>query len=124
MEDAELSDVFWNVGLAQSSPHQMAIIPAFKTFLAAQAHNNARGFLSKEITVRSMLEHRGDVHHIFPRDYLKKKFGLTRSQYNQVANYVYTQQEINIAIGNAPPEEYTGKYEISVRPRTRIWRDH
>lgn len=109
MEDAELSDVFWNVGLAQSLTTSNGNHPAFKTFLTAQAHNNARGFLSKEITVRSMLEHRGDVHHIFPRDYLKKKFGLTRSQYNQVANYVYTQQEINTAIGNAPPEEYMGE---------------
>ena len=109
MEDAELSDAFWNVGLAQSLTTSNGNHPAFKTFLAAQARDNARGFLSKWTTVRSMLEHRGDVHHIFPRDYLKKKFGLTRSQYNQVANYVYTQQEINIAIGNAPPEEYMRK---------------
>ena len=44
-------------------------------------------------------------HHIFPRDYLKKK-GLTRGRYNQVANYVMTQSEINIAIGNKPPHQY------------------
>lgn len=109
MEDAELSDAFWKVGLVQSLTTSNVNHPAFKTFLAAQARDNARGFLSKEITVRSMLEHRGDVHHIFPRDYLKKKLGMTRSQYNQVANLVYTQQEINIAIGNAPPEEYMEK---------------
>lgn len=38
-------------------------------------------------------------------DILKKK-GLTRGQYNQVANYVYTQSEINIKIGNKPIEKY------------------
>ncbi|MFQ6678835.1 MAG: hypothetical protein ACE5D0_11070 [Fidelibacterota bacterium] len=34
------------------------------------------------------------------------KKGLTRGQYNQVANYVYTQSEINIKIGNKPIEKY------------------
>jgi len=110
-EDAELSDAFWDVGLVQSLTTSNGNHPAFKTFLAAQAKNNVRGFLSKDITVRSMLEHRGDVHHIFPRDYLKKKLGLTRAQYNQVANFVYTQQEINIAIGNKTPEEYMGEVQ-------------
>jgi len=109
VEDAELSDAFWNVGLVQALNTSNSNHPAFKTFLASQVKDNSRGFLSKDITVRSMLEHRGDVHHIFPRDYLKKQFGLKRSQYNQVANYVYTQQEINIAIGNEPPNEYMAK---------------
>ena len=106
IESAVLSDAFWEVGLVQSLTTSNSKLPAFRTFLASQVKSNARGFLSKEITVQNMLEHKGDVHHIFPKDYLKKASGLTRSQYNQVANLVYTQQEINIAIGNAPPNEY------------------
>lgn len=109
IEEAELSDTFWNVGLPQALTTSNSNHPAFKTFLASQVKNNRRGFLSKDITVRAMLEHRGDVHHIFPRDYLKRKFGLKRREYNQVANYVYTQQEINIAVGKQPPEEYMAK---------------
>jgi hypothetical protein len=35
-----------------------------------------------------MIEHRGDIHHIFPRQYLKEN-GFSQIQYNQVANYVY-----------------------------------
>jgi hypothetical protein len=35
-----------------------------------------------------------------------KKYGLTKGQYNQVANYAYTQSEINIKIGNKAPEVY------------------
>lgn len=106
MEEAELSDSFWNVGLVQDLNTSNSNHPAFKAFIASQVKNNARGFLSKDITVRSMLEHRGDVHHIFPKNYLKNELGLKRSEYNQVANYVYTQQEINIDIGNTPPETY------------------
>ena len=52
-----------------------------------------------------MIEQKGDVHHIFPREYLKSQ-GLTRSDYNQVANYIYTQTEINIQIGKKAPNEY------------------
>lgn len=109
IEDAELSDAFWNVGLVQDLTTSNGNHSAFKTFLAAQARDNARGFLSKDITVRAMLEHRGDVHHLFPKEYLKGEFGLKRSEYNQVANFVYTQQEINIAVGALPPEQYMAK---------------
>jgi len=35
-----------------------------------------------------------------------KRNGLSRGQYNQVANYVMTQSEINIAIGDKPPFQY------------------
>lgn len=55
--------------------------------------------------MRELVNHLGDIHHIFPRDLLKKA-GLTRSQYNQIANYAYTQEEINIKIGNKPPRGY------------------
>lgn len=109
MEDASLSDAFWNVGLIQDLNTSNGNHPAFNTFLAAQARDGSRGFLSRDITVRSMLEHRGDVHHLFPQNYLKKELGLRRSEYNQVANYVYTQQEINIAIGDQPPAKYMKK---------------
>jgi hypothetical protein len=45
---------------------------------------NDRGFLSKDITVRELVELKGDIHHIFPKDYLKKQ-GLTKGAYNQIA---------------------------------------
>jgi hypothetical protein len=106
IEEAELSDAFWNIGLVHLLTTSNSAHPAFNAFLAAQAVNNDKGFLSKQITVRSLLEHKGDIHHIFPKNYLKKKFNLARGQYNQVANYVYTQSEINIAIADKPPSDY------------------
>lgn len=35
-----------------------------------------------------------------------KKQGISKSQYNQIANYAITQSEINIAIGNSEPKFY------------------
>jgi hypothetical protein len=104
-EEAELSEAFWNFSLPQSLDTSVASSPYFNVFLAAQVKANDKGFLSKDVLVSSLIELRGDIHHLFPKDYLKKK-GLDRGMYNQIANYVYMQSEINIKVGNKPPNEY------------------
>jgi hypothetical protein len=105
VEEAELSDAFWNAGLIQKLNTSVTSSPSFKVYLAAQNKCRARGFLSTDITIHDLMEHRGDIHHIFPKDFLKKN-GLPRGKYNQIANYVYTQSEVNIAISNQEPHEY------------------
>jgi hypothetical protein len=55
--------------------------------------------------VRELIEVKSDVRHVFPRDYLKRS-GMTQGQYNQIANYVVCQSEINIAIGSREPRSY------------------
>lgn len=108
IEDADLSDAFWDFGLPQQFDSPVASSPYFKLFLAAQVHAKDKGFLSKAITVADLITHKGDVHHIFPRNYLKKH-GVPRNRYNQVANYVMMQSEINIAVGDKPPADYFSK---------------
>jgi hypothetical protein len=104
-QEGELSDAFWNASLPQSLDTSVAISPYFHVFLAAQVKSNDRGFLSKDVLVSDLISLRGDIHHLFPKDYLKKN-GLDRSKYNQIANYVYMQSEINIKVGNKPPKDY------------------
>ena len=105
VEAAELSDAFWNAGLPQQMNTSVASSPYFKVYLAAQVHANDKGFLSRDITVRDLITHRGDVHHLFPKNYLMK-FDLKRGKYNQIANYVMMQSEINITIGDKSPSHY------------------
>lgn len=105
IEAAELSDAFWDFALPQALATFSTNAPSIKVFWAAQANRGDKGFLSKDITVRDMLTHHGDIHHIFPKNFLKKQ-GLARSKYNQVANFVYVQQEVNIKIGDRAPAEY------------------
>lgn len=107
IEQAELSPAFWEFGLVQQLETSGTSSPYFWVFVAAQIRANDKGLLSKDITVRELVSHLGDIHHIFPRDLLKKA-GLSRSQYNQIANYAYTQEEINIKIGNKAPSTYFG----------------
>jgi hypothetical protein len=100
-----LPDTFWTGMLPQRMQTSWTKSPFFLAYLAAQARLGDKGFLSRDITVRDLLLNRGDKHHIYPRTYLQRK-GLTRAQYNQIANFVIAQSEINIAIGDKPPEVY------------------
>lgn len=104
-EEGELSDAFWNASLPQSLDTSVASSPYFHVFLASQVKANDKGFLSKDFLVSDLISLRGDIHHLFPKDYLSKN-GLDRSKYNQIANYVYMQSEVNIKVGNKPPKDY------------------
>jgi hypothetical protein len=108
IEEAELSDIFWNVTLVENMETSAANSPYLNVFFAAQVKMHDKGFLSRDITVNELISLKGDIHHIFPRDYLKKN-GLTRKEYNQISNYVYMQSETNIRIGNKPPRVYFGE---------------
>lgn len=104
-EAGDLSDAFWSVNLIQHLNTSVASSPYFNMFLIAQVKAHDKGFLSSQIDVESMLENRGDIHHLFPKNYLTKN-GVSKTQYNQIANYVFLQQEINIKIGNKAPADY------------------
>jgi len=105
IEESTLSSSFWSVGLVGELDKSMITNPFSSVFFAAQIHDNNKGFLSDTVTVRSMIEDRGDIHHIFPKDYLMKKYP-SKNDYNQIANFVYAQTEVNIRINNLPPKEY------------------
>ena len=108
-EDGELSEAFWSNILVTKLNTSVASSPIFHLFLMAQVKMGDCGFLSEHIDVKSLIEQRGDIHHIFPKKYLQK-FGIKeRSLYNQIANYVYTQSEINIKIKDNAPMDYMSK---------------
>jgi hypothetical protein len=96
--DSALTDSFWDLLLPQEMDTSSVISPYLSIFFAAQVKNGDRGFLSRDITVSTMIQNQGDIHHIYPRKFLKSQ-GLSRTKYNQIANYAMTQSEINIAIG-------------------------
>jgi hypothetical protein len=103
--DSALTDSFWDSLLPQEMDTSSVNSPYLSIFFAAQVKNGDRGFLSRDITVSTMIQNQGDIHHIYPRKFLKSK-GLSRTKYNQIANYAMTQSEINIAIGAKDPDKY------------------
>lgn len=118
-EEGELSDAFWNVSLPQQLDTSVASSPYFHIFLASQVKANDKGFLSKEVTVADLISLRGDIHHLFPKDYLKKK-GMDRAKYNQIANFVFMQSEINIKVGNKSPKEYFKTIRTQIKENNKL----
>jgi hypothetical protein len=106
--DSELPSTFWTGMLPQLMNTSSATSAYFIAYQAAQVNIGDKGFLSTDITVRDLLLNRGDKHHVFPRKHMMKQ-GVTRGQYNQIANFVMAQSEINIAISDKPPSQYFGE---------------
>lgn len=105
VEATELSDAFWNVALVKELEKSNMNNAFLSVFFASQIIGKDKGFLSRDITIDNIVMGMGDVHHIFPKNYLKKN-RMARREYNQIANLVYTQTEINMGIRDRPPSEY------------------
>lgn len=102
---SELSDNFWTNMVPMELDTTSVNSPFFLAYQAAQVKLNDKGFLSRDITVLDLLMNRTDVHHVYPKAHLKGQ-GLSKGRYNQIANFVLAQSEINIAISDNAPEKY------------------
>lgn len=102
----QLNDTYWTDILVERFNTSVASSPYWKTFLMAQIKLGDKGFLSRDITVRALIENRGDVHHIFPKNYLQKNGHDNRGEYNQIANFAMLQTEVNIQIKDRAPASY------------------
>ncbi len=107
-EASALSDTFWKVTLPQNLETTSVNTPAFNVFLAAQDYLNSSSMLMKGTMISDLISISGDVHHIFPKAYLKKNGVDNKGRYNQVANYTYLDTQVNKAISDDAPCEYFG----------------
>lgn len=107
-EESVLSDTFWRVTLPQNLETTSVNSPAFNVFLAAQDYMKSSSMLMKGTMISDLITISGDVHHIFPKAYLKKNGVDNKGRYNQVANFTYLDTQVNKAIGDAAPFEYFG----------------
>lgn len=105
-EDAYLSDAFWNVRLVQSLETSAISSPYYNTFIAAQNYFGDRSLLSNSSKVYDLVAVTGDVHHIFPKQYLQDNGYNDKNLYNQVANYAYLDTGVNISVGKKEPKVY------------------
>lgn len=107
-EASALSDTFWRVTLPQNLETTSVNSPAFNTFLAAQDYLKSSSMLMKGTMISDLITISGDVHHIFPKAYLKKNGVDAKGRYNQVANYTYLDTQVNKAISDDAPCRYFG----------------
>ena len=105
IEDAILSENFWNVAVPQNLTMTSTNNPTYLVYLAAQVYYNDVSLLSTNITVRELINLGGDVHHVFPKQYLINNH-YAKNQYNQDCNYAYLDRPVNESIGKKAPKEY------------------
>lgn len=108
-EKSALSEVFWSVTLPQNLETTSVNSPAFNTFLAAQINMNKNSLFMHGTMISDLLNISGDVHHIFPKAYLKKQGIDSKGRYNQVANYTYLDTQVNKTISDEAPADYFAK---------------
>lgn len=101
----ELSDDFWNVTLPNKLETSSTAANVWRIFQMSQVRSNDLAWLEKDHRVSSLLENQGNIHHIFPRAYLKNN-NFSQQQYNQVANYTWLTQPRNLIISDKAPKEY------------------
>ena len=95
---------FWNVAVVQNLNVTSTNNPTYLVYLAAQVMRNDISLLSNNILVRDLIDG-GDVHHIFPKEYLKAN-GYEKSMYNQEGNYAFLDTQVNKSIGKKAPNVY------------------
>ncbi|WP_418907076.1 hypothetical protein [Glutamicibacter endophyticus] len=114
IERGRLTEGFWDVELPSNLDTTSTRSPYFSIFLAAQVQRNAKGFLSKHVTVAQMLEDGGDIHHLVPKNYLVKSGIKDKALYNQIANFALTETHVNIAISDTDPSVYVSQVENQI----------
>ena len=104
--DAKLSDNYWNVELPQSLVTTSTRTGAWLVYVASQVKAADNTLFSSGVKVSDTLSIIGDIHHIFPKNYLRKVLDAPQRLYNQVANYTYLERRINIKIADRKPGDY------------------
>lgn len=105
LEKQEPTEEYWSNTLLNDFDKASMQHPYLNTFFAAQVFSGDTGFLS-DVSLRSIREIKGDIHHTFPYEYLKTNGKNERFEYNQIANFVYMEKSTNIQIGKMKPMDY------------------
>ncbi len=115
MISQNLTDEFWNLTLPNNMVAQTTQLTNWRIFQMSQIHAKAHAWLEKDKFTEATIKDQGNIHHIFPKAYLRRN-GFKQNEYNQVANYVWITQPRNEEISNRAPKDYmadaeTVKYE-------------
>jgi len=109
-----LTGDFWEINLPCALESSSTANYAFQVYNAALVYFDVNVLFS-DIKLRDYLnpiikqpKKTIDLHHIFPKEYLKK-FGYKTKLINQVANLIYLEYKDNIPIRDKPPKDYWPK---------------
>lgn len=121
VKDTLTSD-FWTITLPNDLATSATKSPALNAYIAALnildadallSTGKVRSRLDPAITAKKGIER----HHLFPREYLRKKLGITDvKSINQIANMALVEWSDNIKISDQPPAEYWPQQVAAKQP--------
>lgn len=120
---SRLSDTFWEVELPQNLVTTSVRTGAWMVYVASQARAADNTLFTNGFKVADIIGNVGDIHHIFPKAYLRDEIDAPQRLYNQVANYTFLEKRINIAIGKKSPKEYFGIARDAIASREGYFGD-
>lgn len=120
---SQLSDNFWSVTLPQSLTTTSIRTGAWMVYVASQVRAADNTLFTNGFKVADVIGNVGDIHHIFPKAYLRKEIDAPQRLYNQIANYTYLEKRINIAIGEKSPGEYFSQARAAIIERKSYFGD-
>lgn len=112
MLSQNLSESFWTTTLPDNLRRSTTQSSGWRIFQMAQIHDHDVAWLDKDTLAETVMIEEGNIHHIFPRAYLKKH-NFPKGQINQIANYVWLTQPLNLAIGATAPQKYLSDKNIN-----------
>ena len=120
---SRLADTFWDVTLPQDLATTSVRSGAWMAYVASQVRAADNTLFTNGFKVADVIANVGDIHHIFPKAYLRKAIDAPQRLYNQVANYTYLEKRINIAIGEKRPGEYFSQARDAINSGTGYFGD-
>ncbi|WP_125605906.1 DUF262 domain-containing protein [Lapidilactobacillus bayanensis] len=108
----EMVSSFWQVTLPERLVTSATSSNVWRIFQMAQVHADAPIWLEKDHKISSVITEQGNVHHIFPKAYLKKHH-FKQSEFNQVANLTWLTQPRNLQISEQAPKVYLADPKIT-----------
>ena len=112
---SRLADTFWDVTLPQDLATTSVRSGAWMVYVASQVRSADNTLFTNGFKVADVITNVDDIHHIFPKAYLRKAIDAPQRLYNQVANYTYLEKRINIAIGEKCPGEYFSQARDTIK---------
>ena len=100
----ELTDNFWSITLPEALQRQTTQTSSWRIFQMAQVYAGDRAWLAKDTRAETVMEEEGNIHHIFPRAYLRANH-FSKAEINQIANYVWLTRPRNMDVGDQAPKD-------------------
>ncbi len=106
IESTQLNNDFWNSILIHDLETSNSLSPAYLIYCAAQIKNKAHSLFASSKEIEALIKITGNIHHIFPKNYLIENGITDKEKYNQVCNYAWIDTTDNIGISDTAPKVY------------------